>query len=260
MYESHINNRNMIYVLGKERAYQQTLRTSLGIGWIFIRDLIYFTVFILFRYVMSGGEDINGMNYMLYILLGIIPWNFMREVINGGVMNIKSSKSVISSISLPVIILPTVEVIAIFYKRIFTLIILFISILIFGDITNVNFVLFLYYFISMLILMLLWNSIFSALIAISNDFEQLYKAFMSVIFYTLPVIWSFETLKAHEMIISLIKLNPIVYIIEGFRGALQQNMLPSIDYTLYFWGVCVILFFIASILQYKLKRHYIDFI
>lgn len=257
---THIMNVKVIFILGKERAYQQTLRTSLGIGWVFIRDLVYFGVFILFRYIMSGGQDIEGMNYMLYILLGIIPWNFMREVINGGVTIIKSSKPIISSIALSVTILPTVEVIAIFYKRLFTLAILIISILFFGEIFNVNWWLFIYYFCSMFILMLLWNSIFSALIAISNDFEQLYKAVASILFYTLPVIWSFENLKSHVLLIDILKLNPFVYIIDGFRGALQKGMLPSVEYTLYFWVVCLFLFLISSLLQYKLKRHYIDFI
>lgn len=238
----------------------QTLRTSLGIGWVFCRDIVYFVAFIIFRYLMSGSGSIEGMNFILYLLLGMIPWNFMNECINGGTMAIKNNKQILASIKFPVVILPTIEVIAIFMKRLFTLLILFIVILIFGDLYNITWWMLVYYFISMFIFMVIWNLILSSLVAISNDFEQLYKAFTSILFYSLPIMWSIEILEGHQFFVMLIHLNPLVYIIEGFRDACQTGMLPDLGYTFYFWGISGILFCIGSILQYKLRRHYVDLI
>lgn len=259
IFSEYKTNRRDLFSLSVENMYQQTLRTSLGLGWVFIRDIVYYIAFILFRVLMSGSGTVEGMNFVLFIMLGMIPWNFMNECINGAVMAIKGNKFVLSSIKFPIVILPTIEVIAIFLKRSFTLLILFACILVYGDIRSVTLWMFLYYFLCMFIFSVVWNLIFSSLVAISNDFEQLYRAIMSVIFFTVPVIWSFEVVK-NVSIIRLLKLNPFVYIIEGFRDACFSGTLPDLEYTVYFWILTFLLFCMGSILQYKLRRHYVDLI
>ncbi len=258
--EEHIKNKDNIYQIAKKNMHQQTLRTSLGIGWVFLRDIIYFSVFIMFRYLMSGSKQVEGMNFILFLMLGMIPWNFMNESINGGVTSIKRSKQLLKSMTFPIVIIPTIEVIAIFMKRVFTILILFIVILIFGDLKNITWWMLIYYFFSMLIFMILWNQIFCSFIALSNDFEQLYKAIVGVMFFTLPIIWSFEVIRDLPWIIRIFKLNPFIYIIEGFRAACQTGILPDREYTIYFWALNSMLFIVSCVLQYKLRRHYIDLI
>lgn len=259
-FSEHKNNKKGIYEIAKKNMQQQTLRTSLGIGWVFFRDVMYFSVFIMFRFLMSGSSNVEGMNFILFLMLGMIPWNFMNECINGGVSSIKSNKSVLSSMKFPIVVLPTIEIIAIFMKRMFTLIILLLVIIIFGDLKDVTWWMFCYYFFAMFIFMVLWNQIFSAIIALSNDFEQLYKALASVLFYTMPIIWSFEVLGNHIWLIRIFKLNPFVYITEGFREACVLGTMPDLGYTLYFWGLSLVLLIIGAVLQFKLRRHYVDLI
>ncbi len=256
----HRDNKAHIFKIARENMQQQTLRTSLGIGWVFFRDIIYFTVFIVFRYLMAGNGQIEGMHFTLFLMLGMIPWNFMNECINGGVNAVKQSKSMLSAIKYPITTLPTIEIIAIFLKRMFTLIILFVVIFIYGDLADVTWWMFIYYFIAMFVFMVIWNLIFSSLVAISNDFEQLYRAITSVIFFAMPIMWSFEVIKDYPGIIRLFKLNPFVYIINGFREACASGKLPDLEFSIYFWGFCLVLFCIGSILQYKLRRHYVDLI
>lgn len=259
IFSEYKTNRRDLFSLAVENMYQQTLRTSLGLGWVFVRDIVYYLAFILFRVLMSGAGTIEGMNFILFIMIGLISWNFMNECMNGAVMAIKGNKTILSSIKFPIVILPTVEVIAIFLKRSFTLLILLCCILAYGDIRNITLWMFLYYFLCMFIFSVVWNLIFSSLVAISNDFEQLYRAVMSVIFFTVPVIWSFEVIE-NVSVIRLLKLNPFVYIIEGFRDACFSGTLPDLEYTIYFWVLTIILFCMGSILQYKLRRHYVDLI
>ncbi len=260
LFDEYKANSSNIWGLAVQNMHQQTLRTSLGIGWVFFRDIVFYFVFILFRFLVAGAGEINGMNFILYMMIGMVSWNFMNEVVNGGIMSIKHNKHILSSIKFPISILPTVEVIAIFLKRLFTLVILFIVVYIFGDIRNVSWIMFLYYFFSMLIFMIIWNMIFSALVAVSNDFEQLYRAITSVIFYTLPIFWSFDSISQYPKLSTALMLNPFVYIIDGFKDALFYGTLPDLSYTAYFWGVAFIMLIIGAILQFKLKRHYIDLI
>ncbi len=256
----HTSNLKKIWDISLKTMKQQTLRTSLGLGWVVFRDLIYFTVFILFRLLMSGSGEVQGMHFILYLMLGMVPWNFISECINSAPMAIKKKKSMLTSIKFPMIILPTIEVVAIFLKRLFTLIILGVTINYFGDFGDITWWMFAYYFVSMFIAVAVWSLFFSALVTVSNDFEQLYKTLMSIMFYSLPIIWSFEKVSEYPMIEKIISLNPFVYILNGFRDAFVTGAVPTYDATLYFWAVILVTFWVGSILQYKLKKYYTDVI
>jgi len=256
----HNTNLYRIWKIGKSHMAKQTVRTSLGIGWVFIRDLIYFAVFIAFRYFMSGSSEIEGIHFIVYLIIGIIPWFFMNEVLNGGANAIRMNKALIHSIKFPITIIPTIEVVAIFLKRLFTLIVGYVVCLMFGHGTDIHLGLLLYYFCCMFILMVFLNLIISALTAISQDFYQLYLSIVRVLFFMMPIIWSFENIGNYPWIIKLIKLNPMVYILSGFREAYANPQPLNVEYTLYFWGVNGLIFSVGCFIQYKLRRYYSDFV
>ncbi len=259
-FQVHIANFGRIFKLARYNVHQQTLRTSLGFGWIIIRDFVYYLVFIMFRYLMSGSQEVDGTNFILYLMVGIIAWNFMSEAINGVAMTVKQNNNMLSTIQFPVIILPTVGVIGVFIKRSFSYLVLIVVTIIFGDLADVNWLLFFYYNIAMFALMLVWSLIFSSMIAISNDFNQLYLAVASVLFYTVPVIWSYDNIASNVFIARIFKLNPFSYIIEGFRDAIYSGTMLDKEYTIYFWIFITVAFVIGAVLQNKLKNYYIDMV
>ena len=58
------------------------------------------------------------------------------------------------------------------------------------------------------------------------------------------------------------KLNPVYYIITGYRDSVFYNR-PFWEHpmlTLYFWGFVIALYVIGSALMYKFKRKFIDMI
>ncbi|MBN1622866.1 MAG: ABC transporter permease [Clostridia bacterium] len=260
VFNEHKENLYRIWQLGKYHMQKQTIRTSLGIGWIFIHDLIYFAVFTIFRYLMAGSAQVEGMNFIVFLITGLVPWFFMSEVINNGSNAIKMNQAIISSIKFPITVIPTIEVMAIFLKRLFTLLVAFGISIGFGYLSSFRPLLFLYYFFSMLILMILFNLIISAFVAISDDFNQLYLSIVRVIFFSMPIIWSFETITGLPWAIYILKLNPMVYIISGFRDAFVLGNAPDLQYTVYFWVLCLIMFAAGSMIQYRLRKYYSDFI
>ena len=46
--------------------------------------------------------------------------------------------------------------------------------------------------------MIFYNQLLSAFIAISEEFNQLYNTFTRLLFYSLPIIWSFEYIKNYD--------------------------------------------------------------
>lgn len=259
VFDEHKKNIDTIIKLAVVNMSKQTIRTTLGVWWVYIHDILYFSVFILFRILMAGNGYVEGMHSVVYLITGLIPWFFMNEVLNSGTNAIKGNKGIIQSIKFPTSILPTIEVLAIFFKRVFTFILVFVVIFYYGYIRQFNLFLFIYYLICMLILMWAINLSICALVAVSGDFNQIYLAFTRVLMFSLPIIWSFQNIIQYKVLTILLRLNPMVYVINGFRNAFVLGKEPNSIYTLYFWTCILMLIGCGSLVQYKLRKYYADF-
>ena len=256
----HIHNIGQIWYLARYETKKQTIRTSLGLGWVFVRDLVYFTIYSVFFYLMIGGGYVEGVHYVPYLLVGLIAWFFIFDTITGGVQAFRKHQHIINSIHFPLSILPTIEVIAVFLRRLFTLIIAFIITIAFGYFNKIDIFLFLYYFFAMFYFLVSYNLVVSALIAISEDFNQLYTTITSIFFFLVPIMWNFEYIHHIPHAVQIAKLNPMVYIIVGFRDSFLVGNPPAPLFTLYFWIACTALFCLGSFLQFRLQKYYSDFI
>lgn len=238
---------------------KQTVRSSLGIFWTYFHDIIYIFVFVLFRMLMAGNGYVMGMDSTVYMLTGMIPWFFINDVLSQGSMAIRNNSGIVQSIRFPVPVLPTIEVASIFIKRIISFAMLFAVILLYGYMKYFSLPLFCYYVFCALALCISWNLFISAFIAISDDFRQLYDAFLRVLIYTMPILWDFS--HVNQLWVNIVlRINPMVYVVKGFRDAFVLGPTQDAVYTVYFWGCVILLFGMGSYVQDKLKRYYADFV
>ena len=257
--KEHKVNARLIIKMAFMNTEKQTVRSSLGLLWTYFHDIIYVLVFIMFKLLMSGNGKVMGMNGIVYVITGMIPWFFINDVLNQGSMAIRNNKGIVQSIRFSVPILPTIEVLSIFLKRIVSYAMIFGVVIDFGYIRYFNLGLFLYYIVCSLALTISLNLVISAFVAISDDFRQLYSAFVRVLIYTMPILWDFS--RVHSVLANvLLRVNPMVYVIKGFRDAFVLGTTQNIWYSVYFWGCVAVLFGIGSFVQFKLKKYYADFV
>ena len=72
------------------------------------------------------------------------------------------------------------------------------------------------------------------------------------------IMWSIDIMPAKYL--SLIKLNPMYYIVDGYRNALITGLplFSDVKLSLYFWVVTICLFVIGIVLFRKLRPHFAD--
>ncbi len=257
IWQEHRNNWRLILKIAYMDSGKQTVRSSLGIFWTYFRDLLFIGVFILFRMLISGNDEISGMDSIVYLVTGMIPWFFMNDVLVQGGMAIRNNRGIIQSIHFPVVVLSTISVLSILLKRILSFLLIFVVCILFGYGKTFHFGLFVYYMVAMLCLMLALNLVTTAVISVSDDFRQLYEAVLRIMIYTMPILWDFSRVTAVLPNV-LLRINPMVYIIKGFRDAFVLGHTQDTLYTVYFWGCVFILFFVGSFLQFRLKKYYAD--
>lgn len=253
------NNYRLMVKMAFMDSEKQTVRSSLGILWTYFHDILYIAVFIMFRLLISGNGTIMGMNQSVYLVTGMIPWFFFSDVLGQGSMAIRSNKGIIQSIRFPAAVLPAISVISIFIKRLLSFALIFAVCMVFGYTRFFHPLLFLYYIVCMLCLGVSLNLILTALVTISEDYRQLHESIVRVMIYTLPILWDFSRVQSVAVNVAL-RVNPIVYIVKGFRDAFVLGMTQDILYSFYFWVCTFMLFAAGSFLQYKLKKFYADFV
>lgn len=255
----HKQNIRLLVKMAFLNMDRQTVRSSLGMFWTYFHDIIYILVFVAFRILMAGSGSIMGMDSTVYMMTGMIPWFFLNDVLSQGSMAIRSSKGIVQSIRFPVPVLPTVEVLSIFLKRIFSFAMLFAVVTAFGYIRYFNLPLFLYYVACALALAAAMNLVVSAFVAVSDDFRQLYDALLRVLIYTMPILWDFSNVGSLWINI-LLRINPMVYVVKGFRDAFVLGPAQDAAYTAYFWACVFVIFLAGSYVQDRLKKYYADFV
>ncbi len=255
----HKNNYRLIIKTAFMNMEKQTLRSSLGVFWIYFHDLVYILVFMMFRVLISGNGSIMGMNSAIYIITGMIPYFFMNDVLCQGTMAIRNNRGIVQSVKFSAVILPTIDVTCIFLKRLFSIGMLFAIVIVFDYIKYFNILLFLYYMVCMIAFSISVNLLLSAFMAISDDFRQLYFAIVRVLIYTMPILWDFSRVDS-VLINCLLRVNPMVYVVKGFRDAFVLGATQDLLYTVYFWVCVIVLFGIGCFVQDKLKKYYADFI
>jgi teichoic acid transport system permease protein len=78
--------------------------------------------------------------------------------------------------------------------------------------------------------------------------------------YLLPVLW--DTSKLPHLFQTILKLNPLYYILEGFRYTLLEHVWFYEDwiYTLYFWSITLLILLIGSFIHIKFRDKFIDYL
>lgn len=257
--QEHGKNWRLILKIAYMDSGKQTVRSSLGILWTYFRDILFIGVFVLFRMLIAGNDKISGMDSVVYLVTGMIPWFFINDVLVQGGMSIRNNRGIIQSLHFPVVILPTISVISILMKRLLSFLLIFVVCILFGYGKAFHLGLFVYYMFAMLCLMLSLSLVTTAIISVSDDFRQLYEAVLRIMIYTMPILWDFSRVKAVLPNV-LLRINPMVYIIKGFRDAFVLGHTQDSLYTVYFWCCVVGLFGVGSFLQFRLRKYYADLI
>lgn len=251
----HIHNINQIFKLAKADLIKTYRGAALGWSWAIIKPcMTLFTYWFAFSYGFRSGQPVNGYPFFLWMAVGITPWFYMNEMLTMGTESIRKYRYLVTKMKFPVSIIPSFVSIS---KLAVNMILLAIVIVIFalmGYPPTIYYLQLPFYIIMSFIFWTLWAQLASMLAAISQDFANLVKSFITPIFWLSGILWRTETVKT-EWIQTFLNLNPVSYITRGFRDSMIYNrwFFEAPKKLLYF--VCwLLILWVLSLLSYKKLR------
>lgn len=124
--------RNLIWVFAKRDLKVKYAQTFIGLGWTLVQPLTALLIFtFFFGYLLKWETD--GIPYSLYVLTGLLGWNYFTYTVNAGTFGLQESAHLIKKIYFPKSIIPFSKMIIALIELAASLLILIPLILYYGQ-------------------------------------------------------------------------------------------------------------------------------
>ena len=265
VFKENFQNIYRIYCIAKYELLAYIRDSKLGLFWNFASPAIQVLTYWLIFGIAWSRKPIGNIPYLPWLVVGYSAWWFIQPCIQSGCSAIFSKTSVITKMKFPVSILPATICVKEFFNHLCMLLIAFVTILLCGFRPNLHWFGLIYYALCAFVFVEGVSLILSVLTMLWRDVRKLVTSLMRMLMYFSPVIWEchFEdSFPFHEAFNFIMKLNPVYYIITGYRDSVFYNrpfwQHPAL--TIYFWAFVLLLYIVGSALMYKFKRKFIDMI
>ena len=222
--KEHIQYRQQIFKLAKADINKTYRGAALGWSWAIIKPAVtIFVYWFAFSIGLRAGKDVNGFPFFLWLIAGIIPWFYIGDMISQGVDAIRKYSYLVTKMKFPVSTIPTFFSLS---KLSINLILIGVMILIFifmGYIPDIYIIQLPFYIICMFIFLTIWGLFASLLGAISKDFANLVKAFVTAVFWLSGILWNANTITI-PWVKKFLMINPVTFLVNGFRNCLIDKV------------------------------------
>lgn len=265
--KEQIRHIHLIRRLSWYELISQNRNNYLGMTWEVlnpsIQILIYWFVFGTLRErapIEIAGQEVP---FYSWLLAGFFLWVFLYQATIQGSKSIYTRLRMLSKMNFPMSVIPNFAIFSQLYVHLILLTITIIILQFNGYFINVYYLQFVYFIFASLSLVFALSLITSTLSTIIRDIHMFLNSTLRMFLYLSGVLWPITQLSDFPAIMNLMKLNPLFYLIEGYRSALfgtDWYFITHWQYSLYFWTLVIVLFLFGSILHVKFRRHFIDYL
>lgn len=214
------------------------------------------------RFFQAEAGDVAGgaaVPYVLFLTAGLVPWFYFSEALTNGTLSFLEYNYLVKKVVFKISILPVIRVIAATFIHAFFVLVLLIIGTCYGYYPTLYTLQVVYYSFCMFMLVLALCYTTSAIVVFFKDLAQIINILLQIGMWATPILWEIGYLGASKWLY-VIKLNPLVYVVEGYRNAVygRQWFWQEPLYTLYFWGITAVLFGIGLWIFRRLKVHFAD--
>jgi ABC-type polysaccharide/polyol phosphate export permease len=253
-----VSFRSLIFSIARRIIITQFVGSSLGFFWLVVQPLSMICILWAVFGLAFRAQPLSGCPFVVWVTAGMAAWYLFSDVVSGSAGVVIENQSLIKKMVFPSQILPIVKVLTSLVNHTVFIVIL-IALLYFHHLSPTLYVLqFFYYLFALLMLALGLSWLSAALYPFFRDVGPLVGLFLQIGMWATPIIWEIKMMP--ETIRFLFKLNPMYYIVQGYRDSFIYNR-PFWDYplqTCYFWGVTVIFLAVGGYAFKALKPHFAE--
>ncbi len=239
------NYRELLKTNVKKDVGGKYKNSFLGVLWSFINPLLQIAVYaFVFQIIMRSNIE----NYAVYLCCALVPWQYFSSLVLRGAATIIDNGNIIKKVYFPREILPISIVTSEGINFLISTIIILGFVIVSGIGLSVN--IFWYFLIVIIqyIISLGISFIVSSLSVYFRDLLHLLGVFMQLLFYATPIVYSAQDVPASFR--WLLKINPMSYLIEGYRTIFYDKMPPNFQSL----GIALLMGIVLCVIGYFVFR------
>ena len=223
-------------------------RSVIGLLWSILNPLLMMVVITavfqnLFRFEIE--------NFAVYYLTGWVVFNFITEATSGAMTSIMGASALIRKVYIPKYIFPMQKCIFSFVNMLFSLVALFVVMLVLKVEFTWNLLLIPIPLVLALVFSIGLGMILSTVAVFFRDMIHLYGIFTMVWMYLTPIIYPEEILVGAMQ--TIMKMNPMYYYVDYFRQLTLYGTLPGVESLLVMCG-CSVISLLLGVAVFKKKQ------
>lgn len=256
-------SKELIWKLAKNDFKNRYAGSYLGRLWAFAQPITTVLLYwFVFDYVMQAKRQLlsEGIDapYVLWLTAGLVPWFYFTEAINNGTTALLEYSYLVKKVVFKISIIPIIKIIAATFTHLFFVVFMLILYVVMGYSVDIHLLQLPYYSFCMFMFVLAVSYSTCAIVIFFRDLLQIVNIALQVGMWVTPILWNIATVS--ETIQKILKINPVFYIVNGYRSAMFEKTWFWEDFysTMYFWIVTFVFFGIGALIFRRLKVHFAD--
>ena len=236
-------------------------RSVLGWAWSLLNPLATMLIFtLIFRYFLKiqapPGQPSGLKIFALYLLCGLLPWNYLQNGVNGAIGSLVGNANLIKKTYFPRELLIAANTGSCLVSHLIEVGILLIALVVFG---NYKMFLYLPVVIVLIVILTIFTTGLSLLLSVCNvyfrDVQHLMGIVFMIWFYLTPIVYpetigglhthTFHVLGRSLKPLSILRINPMTGFVEAFRNCLYDVRFPAWGTLAYITVVAIVTFVIG---------------
>lgn len=253
-------SKKLILQLSKNDFKTKYAGSYLGIIWAFVQPIVTVLVYwFVFDVGLRSGSVMDA-PFVLWLLAGLVPWFFFSDAWNGGTNALIEYQYLVKKVVFQIDILPLVKVISAMFVHVFFLVFTIILHACYGYGPDIYTLQLIYYSLCVFVLALGLSYITSAIVGFFKDLTQIIGIILQVGVWMTPIMWNMESMDMPGWLTFILKLNPMYYVVTGYRNTLINKVWfwEETTLTMYFWAIALFILGLGALVFKKLKVHFAD--
>jgi lipopolysaccharide transport system permease protein/teichoic acid transport system permease protein len=254
-----IDKRLIIADLVKRDIQQQYMGSYLGFVWVFLQPLLFILIlYMVFEVGFRAGVS-NEMPFSIYLITGMVAWLHFSINVSKNTNVIRSYSFLVKKVDFRLSILPIVQLLS---SSLAHLILVFVAICFawsIGYAPSLYTLQIIYYYFAMSLLLLGIGWMTSSMSIFVNDVAKFMSVLVQFGFWLTPIFWNINLIP--DRFKWLIELNPIYYIITGYRDSIVSEIgFWERGNGVYYWAVTIFILFLGINIYKRLRPHFAEVI
>lgn len=258
LFQNIKKDHKIVFYLAKTDFKNKFAGSVFGVIWGFVQPII---TLLLYWFVFQVGLRSGGVRdvpFVLWLMAGLVPWFYFQEAFVSATNCFIEYSYLVKKVMFNIDILPVVKIVSSLFVHIFFVLFMIVMYVLYEIYPGIAIVQLAYYTFCMIALLISLAFLTSSIAVFFKDMSQIIGIIMQIGTWMTPILWDINAISPRLQ--WLFKLNPMYYVIEGYRDTLIQGelFLNNIGMTIYFWVFVIVMYLVGRKIYISLKPHFSD--